>query len=133
VDTNRYRPTATVALVLSADALGGALIGAAAELVGFRALFPRPAESPRDVLGAERPALILADCDAPSASDEAFLGPALMSGARVFVFGQEPRIHDLEHLVDRYRLELFILPRDVGALLEAMASPGSQRPRSRTS
>ncbi|MDQ3950360.1 MAG: hypothetical protein M3282_08430, partial [Gemmatimonadota bacterium] len=72
-------------LIFSEDPLAAALIGAAAELVGFAPTFPTHAESPRDALLRERPRLVLVDCDHEAACSPSFFGPVLMTGARVML------------------------------------------------
>ena len=73
-------------LILSADPLAAALLGAALELAGHVALFPQREESARGALLRLRPRVVLVDCDHEEACNEAFVGPAMMLGARVLLF-----------------------------------------------
>jgi DNA-binding NtrC family response regulator len=73
-------------LILSADPLAAALLGAAIELAGHVALFPQQGESARAALVRLRPRVVLVDCSHEEACSEAFVGPAMMLGARVLLF-----------------------------------------------
>ena len=131
---NHYRPTANAALILSVDPLAGALIGAAVELAGVPPAFAGKDESPRAALRRVRPAYVLLSFDAPALHDEAFLGPAMMTGARLFLFGSERTIKLLESHIARYQLGVVVLPRDVEKLREILTatSESSRRPRETT-
>jgi len=76
----------TSILILSADPLAAALLGAAVELTGFTPRFAVANESPRSALLRIRPALVLIDRDDQEACTDAFIGPALMAAARVVIF-----------------------------------------------
>lgn len=101
------------ALILSHDAVAAALIGGSAEIAGLDPEFPRVAESVRAAVRRLRPACVLADCDRDDASVEAFIGPAMMMGARVAVFCSS---HDAaaltraRRLAQRYGIAFFQLP-----------------------
>src|SRR5438067_13841363 len=86
VNKPRYSRRAAAALILSPDPLGGALVGAAAELAGFRAAFTLPKETLRIALSRLKASHVLIDCDDSAARDESALGPALMTGARLLFF-----------------------------------------------
>lgn len=107
--------------------MAGALFGAAVEIAGIRVEFPRAAESARDAARRVRPAYVLLDCDDPGATDEALLGPAMMIGARVFLFGDAKRTHMLQPVAIRYHLGVIVLPRDVEHL--ATILPAQTRSR----
>jgi len=108
-------PQPTV-LVLSTDPLASALLAAAIELAGGRPLFPGEAEPPRDALLRLRPAHVLVDCDDEDACGEAFLGPALMTGARVTIFGSPRARRDVRDLAERIGVQLLELPADAAEL-----------------
>jgi hypothetical protein len=103
-------------LILSPDPLAGALIGAAVEVAGFRAEFARPDESLRASLARVNPSHVLIDCDDPNSRDESALGPALMTGARLFFFGNARKTADLGAVASRYQARLVVLPDDVDRL-----------------
>jgi hypothetical protein len=113
-------------LILSPDPLIGALLGAAAELSGYEAVFPPEAEPPRDVLRETRPAHVLLDCEDPAAYDETLLGNAMMIGARISLFGTEIGIAALAPIVERYQLRPIVLPRDADRLPGLLATAASE-------
>ena len=113
---NRYRPTSRAALILSPDPLAGALIGAAVELSGVSPTYCGASETPRDALRRIRPVFVLIDCDDASADDEAFIGPALMTSARVILFGATRSTHRLRAVAERFQLTMVELPRDIEEL-----------------
>jgi hypothetical protein len=126
VNPNDYSPTAAGALILSPDALLGALVGAAVQLAGFRAVFPAADETPRTALGRLRPTRLLVDFEDRSASDESLLGPAMMIGARLFVFGPERLTRDLPSIAIRFQVTAIVFPRDIDRLREILATPESE-------
>lgn len=107
------------ALILSHDSVGAALIGAAVEFAGLDAAFPADGERLRDALRRVRPVVVLADCDRDDASAEAFVGPAMMTGARVVVYCSAADARSIDRartLAERYDLVFFSLPGDADAL-----------------
>lgn len=77
-------------LIFSADPLSAALLGAAVDLAGHSPHFPQPDESARAALLRLRPGAVLVDCDHEEACSESFIGPALMTDARVMLI-RSPR------------------------------------------
>ena len=59
---------------------------------------------------------MLIDCDDPYASDESLIGPAMMMGARIFLFGAERRMQVRKHLAIRFHTGVIVLPADVDRL-----------------
>jgi hypothetical protein len=100
----------TSVLILSADALIAALLGAFVETLDLEPAFSIPDEPPRDALLRVRPRLILLDCDYAAACTEHFLGPAAMMGAAVILFGSRRTAAELEDVAERFRLPLMELP-----------------------
>jgi hypothetical protein len=132
VTTNQYRPTPAAALVLSPDPMGGALIGAAVELGGLVVAFPRQGESAREALRRLRPTAVVVDCADPSALDDAFIGPAMMTGARLFFVGDAITAERLRHVALRFHVTVIELPRDAGQLTRLqvlLGSPARELPR----
>lgn len=108
----QYRVTRS-ALILSHDAVAAALIGGSAELAGLAPAYPRRSESVRAAVRRLRPACLLADCEQDDASVEAFIGPAMMMGARVVVFcpaRDAEAITRARRLAQRYGIAFFQLP-----------------------
>ena len=116
-------------LVLTADALGSALLGAAVELSGHRPRFPLPRESARAALLRLRPRVVLVECAHQEAGNDGFLGPAIMTGARpilVYTGGhKDPTgLAAARALAARLEVPLCILPEEsdqLGRLLDAEA------------
>lgn len=123
-----YRPTSTTALILAPDPLAAALIGAAVELAGVAPAFADAAEPAKAALRRLRPMYVLLSHDEPSAFDDAFMGPAMMIGARLFVFGSEGRLSRLESFVARYKLGTIVLPRDVESIRERLTGESGSTP-----
>jgi hypothetical protein len=115
--------SASAVLVLSADPLAAALLGAAVELAGHAAVFPQAGESPRDAVMRARPRAALVDCDHEEACTESFFGPAMMAGARVAVFSSRRSQRALEPIAEQFRVRAFALPMgfpELDALLAAL-------------
>ena len=110
-------------LIFSDDALAGALLGAAVELVGATPRFPDADEEPRDALLRVRPAIALVDCDHETACTESFFGPALMIGARVAVFSSSRSKRALDPIAEEFGVRAFGLPIDFDELSEIIRAP----------
>jgi hypothetical protein len=131
VNANRYRPTQPAALILSPDALGAALLGAAVEVSGLKVGFPGENETPRDALRRMRPSYVLIDCDDSAAADESLIGPALMTGARIFLFGADSRMRLRKHLAIRFHMGIIVLPNDTERIATILATPATEAPASK--
>ena len=105
-------------LIFSTDALAGALLGAAVELVGATPIYPHAGEGPRDALLRVRPAVALVDCDHETACTESFFGPALMIDARVAVFSSARSVRALDPIAKEFGVRTFGLPIDFEELSE---------------
>lgn len=123
MNANRYRPTQAAALIVSPDALGAALLGAAIEVAGLTVGFPAENESPRDAVRRMRPSYVLIDCDDPNAADESLIGPALMTGARLLLFGPDRRMRMRKHLAIRFHMGVIVLPDDAARLASILGLP----------
>lgn len=108
--------------IVCADPLLAALLGGAVELAGFRATFSRPDETEYEALRRVRPAAVLIDCEHPASSDDTLLGRALMTGARLFLFGRAEAVEALRPVATRYRIEVLTLPDDVSRLPQLLAA-----------
>jgi hypothetical protein len=102
-------------LLLSADPLASALLGAAVELAGHAPRFPKVGEAPRDALRRLRPRAVLVDCDHEACSD-GFIGPALMTGARVQLYRSRRTQRDASEAARRLGLSVVELPVEPEAL-----------------
>jgi hypothetical protein len=99
-------------LILSADPFAAALLGAAVELAGQLPLFPQPSEGGRAALIRLRPRVVLVDCDHDEACSEEFIGPALMTGARVQLFSARRSGRDASALARGLGLTIVRLPME---------------------
>jgi hypothetical protein len=131
VNQHTYSRRASAALILSPDVMAAALVGAAVELAGLRAEFARSGETLKDALARIRASHVLIDCDDPLARDETMLGPALMTGARLFYFGAATRVNAERDLAARFQARLIALPDDVERLRDILTRrPSPTRERS---
>lgn len=99
-------------LILSADPLSAALLGAAVELAGHAPSFPQSSEGARAGLIRLRPRVVLVDCDHDEACSEEFIGPALMTGARVQLFRSSRTRRDASELARALGLTVAWLPME---------------------
>jgi hypothetical protein len=102
-------------LLLSADPLAAALLGAAVELAGHVPHFPRAGETAWAALRRLRPRAVLVDCDHEACS-ESFIGPALMTGARVQLYRSRRTQRDASDVARRLGLSVVELPVEPEAL-----------------
>jgi hypothetical protein len=107
-------------LVFSTDPLAAALVGACIELAGFEPVFAHDEENPRDILLRVRPRLVLVDCDHEGACTESFLGPVLMTGARILVFSSRRSKRQSDKMVQQFGVRSFTLPIEYDELLRLL-------------
>jgi hypothetical protein len=113
-------------LLLSADPLTAALLGAAVELAGHVPHFPEPGETARAALLRLRPGAVLIDCDHDEACAESFIGPALMTGATVQLFWSHRTTRDAGGIAQRLGLSIATLPMEQDTLATLLHDlPGS--------
>ena len=99
-------------LVFSSDPLAAALLGAAVELAGHLPHFMREGESARTTLLRVRPRLVLVDCDHEEACSDEFVGPALMTDARVLLFRSRRSQRDVSAFAERLNLRVVEMPME---------------------
>lgn len=113
---HQYRPSAAVVLILSPDPLAAALLGAAVELSGCPIAFAASEESASQAFRRLRPACLVID----ALDDEAFatevLGPALMTGTRLVVFGTAASVAARAAIGREYHMDTLVMPKDVARL-----------------
>lgn len=110
-------------LIFSSDPLAAALLGAAVELAGHVPHFQRKDESARSALRRIRPQLALIDCDHEESCSEEFVGPALMTGARILLFRSHRTRRDMTDFASRLALRIVDMPAEhevLTALLREM-------------
>ena len=122
-----YSRRAVAALILSPDPLGAALLAAAVELAGFRAEFAATGESAGDAVRRVRPRLVLLDARDPGLGDERLLGPALLLGAWVYLFGTAETLRNREVAAARHGAEMLRLPEDTEQLPELLRRARDRR------
>ena len=127
-----YSRRAKTALIVSTDALGAALVGAATELAGFRVAYLLEDEAVIDGIRRTKPLLLLVDATHTIAGDAASLGPALMTGASVVFFGRADRLRDTRLVTAAVHAETIALPEELGRLPGVLTSiaarQGQRRP-----
>ena len=112
--------TRSAVLIFSEDPLAAALIGAAVELMGFEPAFASDPEAPRTALLRVRPRLVLVDCDHEGACAPGFIGPALMTGARVVLIGSRRSRRDPRALAASFGLGAMTLPAGFDAIADLL-------------
>jgi hypothetical protein len=109
-------------LILAGDPLAAALLGAAVEQAGCLPHFPQPGEASRAALRRLRPRLVLVSCDHSDACSDAFIGPALMTGAAVLVIQTRVASSETRDTVERLDLTVVDLSKDAEALGRCLRS-----------
>lgn len=90
------------------------------ELAGFRVEFAQAGEPAGDAVRRVKPRLVLLDCRDVRISDERLLGPAMMVGAWVYLFGTSDGLRNLEVLASRHGADIVVLPDDAERLPELL-------------
>ena len=101
-----------VVLIISSDSLAAALLGAAVELAGHMPHFAGTDERVRAALLRVRPRLVLVDCDHEEACTDEFVGPAIMTGAKVVLFRSKRSTADRAEFSDRLGLRILDMPKE---------------------
>lgn len=112
-------------LILSADALAAALLGAAVELAGHQPHFPQADEVARAALRRVRPRLVMLDCGDDHACSEAFVGPVLMTGTQLLLFDSPGHAAGGVDVARRLGLDIVHLPDDYELLLQRLGELAS--------
>lgn len=128
-----YSRRAKSALIVSADSLGAALVGAATELAGFRVAYLLENEPILDGLRRTKPLVVLVDATHTIASDAAALGPALMTGASLVFYGRAERLRDTRASAAAAHAAAISLPEEIERLPEILTGIASRQPGRRLS
>ena len=107
-------------LILSADAIAAALLGALIETLGYSVRFARPPESVDQTIRRVRPSVCLLDCEDPETCSDEFLGRAAMRGISIVVFGRSEALAHLRALASAHDIDTLIVPSDAGAVDDAL-------------
>ena len=115
-------------LILSADSVAAALLGALVETLGYSVRFARPTESVEQSIRRAHPRVLLVDCADSNSCTREVLGRAAMRGVSVVIFGRMKALRRVRELVREHRLDTLLMPTDVstvqGALERAMQRAG---------
>jgi len=103
-------------LILSADALAAALLGALLETLGYAVGFARPEEGSEDAIRRVRPRVGLIDCDDGTTCTPELLGRAAMRGISIVIFGRRTTLDRVRPLARDHEIELLLVPPDASTL-----------------
>ena len=107
-------------LILSADAVAAALLGALIETLGYSIRFALTAESAGDSIRRVRPKVCLLDCSDPSSCNDEVLGRATMRGISVILFGRREALEHVRNFVIEHDIDMLIVPPDPMVLEETL-------------
>lgn len=107
-------------LIFFDDPLAAALIGAAVELAGHATHFAQSGETARAALRRARPQAVLIDCNHEESCQDAFVGPALMTGARVILLRTPRTQRDVRELTEHCQVAVLDLPAEIERLAELL-------------
>jgi DNA-binding NtrC family response regulator len=103
-------------LILSADAVGAALLGALIETLGYDVRFSRPRESSDATFRRVRPRVTLIDCADPQLCNSEVIGHAAMRGISVVAFGSSEALDRVRVFVQANNIESLLVPPDTNVL-----------------
>jgi DNA-binding NtrC family response regulator len=107
-------------LIISADAIAAALLGALIETLGYPVRFASPPETADQTIRRVRPTVCLLDCDDPANCSDEFLGRAAMRRISIIVFGKREALDRVQALALEHDIELLIVPPDIAVVDEAL-------------
>lgn len=107
-------------LILSADAVAAALLGALVETLGYPVWFAAPGESAAQSIRRTRPRVLLVDSGDSTACNSEVLGRAAMRGVSVAIFGTPASLRRVRGLGDGHKFETLPMPADVLTLREIL-------------
>lgn len=113
-------PGRHVVLILSADVVAAALLGALIETLGYLVQFHQPPENPDDALRRAKPSVAMVDCADPSLLTDELLGRAKMRGVSVVIFGTRSVMTRVRDLARQFELQEVIMPVSPDALDETL-------------
>lgn len=103
-------------LIVSADAVGAALLGALIETLGYTIRFAQPPEAVEQTIRRVRPKVCLVDCDDPGACNDEVLGRAGMRSISVVIFGTHKALERVRALAAQHEIDTLLVPLDVEVL-----------------
>ena len=113
-------PGKHVVLILSSDAVAGALLGALVETLGYLVRFYQPPEEPDAALKRERPSVAMIDCADPTVMKDEVFGRAKMRGISVVMFGTADALRRVREIASDHALDTLIMPATLESLDETL-------------
>ena len=107
-------------LILSADAVAAALLGALIETLGYSVKFARPPEQAHESLRRVRPKVCLLDCANPSMCNNEVLGRATMRRISVVIFGSTEALDRVRALAVEHEIDTLLVPPDTVSLADTI-------------
>jgi DNA-binding NtrC family response regulator len=99
-------------LILSADAVASALLGALIETLGYTVRFASASEGAEQSIRRTRPRVVLVDAADSDVSNSEVLGRATMRGISVVMFGTSAALRRAHGLATGHRIETLAMPVD---------------------
>jgi CheY-like chemotaxis protein len=99
-------------LILSADPVAAALLGALIETLGYPVKFARPPENADQTIRRVRPKVCLLDCDDPWACNDETIGRAAMRGVSVVIFGTSDALARVRALALEHDIDMLLVPAE---------------------
>jgi hypothetical protein len=115
-------------LILSADAVGAALVGALVETFGYRVCFLRPPERPDEAIRRERPGLIMIDVDEATVMTDETVGHSTPHRAPLLLYGSSNGLQRVRQLSLDHELVTLAMPATPSSLAEALRKATSVNP-----
>ena len=109
-------PEKHVVVILSADVVAAALLGALVETLGYLVQFHQPPAPVDEVLRRTRPSVAMVDCGDATLLSSELLGRAKMRGVSVVIFGSAHAMARVRNLAREHELHEIIMPVSVDAL-----------------
>ncbi len=107
-------------LILSADVVAAALLGALIETLGYPVRFAQPPETVESSIRRVRPKVCLIDCEDPSCYNSQTLGRAAMRRISVVVFGTREALDKLNEFARVHDIQTLLVPPDAPQLEETL-------------
>jgi len=109
-DPSRAQRSNPNVLILSADSVAAALLGALIETLGFAVRFARPPEGAETAIRRVKPRICLLDCADPDSCNDELLGRATMRGISVVIFGTQEALNAVRTLASQHRIDMLLMP-----------------------
>jgi DNA-binding NtrC family response regulator len=106
----------TPILILSADAVAAALLGALIETLGYSVKFVRHPETTDATIRRVRPRVCLLNCDDGETCNGEVLGRAAMRRISVVVFGTSAALERVRSLAEEHEIEMLLVPPELPVL-----------------